>query len=375
MTGEPSISRTAPINMQAVQQMQQAVEEENVMVVESQDFAGDADFSGMVRIVGQFKELDKLKTPTKLDEKAAASGKKILDPAEAALRHQQGNDELNARTLMSLRSAITDGDDPDEIAAKVMRTYPDYSLADEAMDFLLETTEGRVKNTIKIAKDRFNQEFKREIAAGRNMGIQSREFAKEGLGSPTALRDMYRDITGNPREALKLFEELTEKFRYDKLKTVITFLLHSLGADLKSKGASIPHGELKRLIDETRSLQGILGIFRFFQSRMKLIQRQFAYYELIYPPRLNFEVLGRIFAKILAERYINPDKILQVFQALGLSEEAAAQLIICTQFRDALKQVAPKYYRNPQHRDELFKTILAALEKLEDEMEEEEEEK
>ena len=41
--------------------------------------------------------------------------------------------------------------------------------------------------------------------------------------------------------------------------------------------------------------------------------------------------------------------------------------------RDALKQIAPRYYRNPQHRDELMKTFIDTIDKLEDELEEEEE--
>jgi type III secretion protein W len=107
---------------------------------------------------------------------------------------------------------------------------------------------------------------------------------------------------------------------------------------------------------------------------MRLMQRQFVSYNLVFPPRLNFETLARLFAKILAERYVNADKILQFSQAIGLSEEAAAQLIIFTQYRDALRQIAPRYYRNLQHRDELQKAIIEALENLEDTIEEEEEE-
>lgn len=373
MVGDPQISRIAQVN---AQELQRAVEDEALLPAETLDLAAEVDTSGTLRIMGQFKELDKLKEPVKTSSKQETEEQKVLDIAEIdeiAARYQRNNqEELKDKTLLSLRSTITDQDEPEEITAKVFRTYPDHSLADEAFEFLLETTEGKVKSSIRLAKDRFNQEFKREIAAGKNIAEAARTFSKEGLGSPTALRDMYRDIIINQREALQLFEELTEKFRYDKLKMVITFILHSLGADLKSKGPSIMPGELTRLLDETRSLQGILGVFRFFQSRMRLIQRQFSLYNLIFPPRINFEVLGRVFAKILAEKYINPEKIIQVLEALGLSEEVAAQLIIGTQFRDALRQIAPRYYRTPQHRDELLKAILSALDQLEDEMEEEE---
>lgn len=379
MVGDPSISRAAQMNTQAIRQMQEAVLDEEVMVVDSEDFAGDADFSGMIRIMGQFKELDKLKSqePTKSDAKAATEDKKILDvedPNNAAARYERNNDELKEKTLLSLRASVTSEDTPDEIINKAFRIYSDHALADDALDFLNETTDGELNDTIKLAKDKFNQEFKREITAGRNITTQAKEFSKEGLGSPTALRDLYRDVILNQREPLKLFEEFTEKFSYDKLKIVITFLLHSLGADLNAKGPSIPHGELKRLVDETRSLQAILGVFKFFQSRMNLIHSQFVYYNLAFPPRLTFEALGRLFARILAERYMNSEKIIQVLQVLGLSKEAAAQLIICTQFRDALKQIAPRYYRTPQHRDELFKTIIDTIEEIEDEMDEEKDE-
>jgi len=90
-------------------------------------------------------------------------------------------------------------------------------------------------------------------------------------------------------------------------------------------------------------MQGILGIFRFFQSRMRLIQREFSVYELIMPSRLDFELLSRTFAKIIAERFMNPEKVLQTAKLLGIAEEVSAQMIIYSQMRDALKQIAPKY--------------------------------
>ena len=142
---------------------------------------------------------------------------------------------------------------------------------------------------------------------------------------------------------------------------------------MKSKGPSIPREELKRLLDETRSLQGILGVFRFFQSRMKLMHKLFSSYGLILPPRLDFEALARLFVKILAERYVNSEKIMQTARYLGIEEEVAAQIIVYTQMRDAIRQVAPKYFRDMRHRDEQLKAYIDTLEKLEDQLEEEEE--
>ncbi len=377
---DPHISPSIPVSSQAVRMIQQEVASENAMQVESDEdlsqYMETAVFNPLTQ-AQRFRPLRELQSSLshKMEETETPEEKIILAVEkidEAAARFQKNNYELNAKTLRILREQILS--DPTDILNKVLAMYSDPALADEALDFLIETSDPDMQELLRQAKKELNDTRGREIKAGRNMGAQAREFANEGLGSPTSLRDLYRDMTLNPREPLKLFEELTEKFPYPKLKSAITFMLHSLGSDLKSKGPSIDRGELKRLMDETRSLQGILGIFRFFQSRMKMILREFLSYELTPPPKLDFETLSRIFVKILAERYINPDKIFQLSKLLGISEEAAAQLIVYTQMRDALKQIAPRYFRNPQHRDELMKTFIDTLDKLEDQLEEEAEE-
>jgi len=376
---EPIVSRTFPVNPVAARELRELAEQEEMMVVDSDQSFVDYNDTNLLALFRGFRTLDEIKKAqvTQQEAKELDTEKKIFtakDVEDSANRYETNNYELRARSLLLLRSSITNRDSKEEALNKVLRMYPDHALADEALDFLSETSQGEVLKTVGLAKELLNQNYKREVLAGRNIATQAREFAKEGLGAPTSLRDLYRDITGTPRDPLQLFQELTEKFRYDKLATAIKFLLHSLGADLRAKGASIPRGELKRLMDETRSLQGIMGIFRFFQSRMRLMQRQFVSYNLVFPPRLNFEVLARLFARIIAERYISSDKVLQFSQALGLSEELAAQLIIFTQYRDAIRQVAPRYYRNPQHREDLQKALIEALEHLEDMIEEEAEE-
>lgn len=381
---EPRISNSLPVSSQGVKEIQKAIESELAMQVESEEDINQyfelASFNPM-DTAKRFQDLKKLgaRTEQKSEEteETEEAVDKIVDVEkidEASERFQRNNYELNSKTLRILRSQISKSDTPDEILKKVEAVYGDASLADEALDFLAETSDTQLLAATQEAKEKFNKDKGKEIRAGRNMGAQAREFAKEGLGSPTSLRDLYREIILNPREPLKLFDELTEKFRYPKLKSAITFMLHSLGTDLKSKGPSIQRGELKRLLDETRSMQGILGIFRFFQTRMRIVQREFSSYNLVVPNRLDFEIIARIFVKILAERFMNVDKILQTSKLLGISEELAAQMVIYSQMRDAIKQIAPKYFRDPRHRDEVLKAFIDTIEKLEDQMEEEEEE-
>lgn len=377
------ISSVFPVSQQGINEIRKEAAAERAIQIETKEdlnaFFELSAFNPMVQ-AQKFRDLKDLAKHTQKgreSEKTEETSEKIIDVQsidETSERYQRKNEELNAKTLRILHSTLKQTDTSDEVLSKVEKIYQEAALADEALEFLTETTEGQLLAATQEAKEKLNKDKGKEIRAGRNMGAQSREFAKEGLGSPTSLRELYRDLILNPRDPLKLFDELTEKFRYPKLKTALTFMLHSLGADLKSKGPTIQRAELKRLLDETRSMQGILGVFRFFQSRMRLIQREFTSYKLVFPPKITFEILARVLIKLLAERFINPDKIKQVGSALGLSEETAAQIVIYSQMLDALKQISPGYFRNPRHKEELLKGFIDTLEKLEDQLEEEEEE-
>lgn len=210
--------------------------------------------------------------------KAALKDKQILpmdQMKDDASKYEQKNPELKAKVLVLLREKIKPGDTEEEILAKLEEFYSDPSLADEALEYLLDTTEGELHQTVLKAKDMLNESKGREITAGRNIQSQAQAAAEKGLGSPTTMRDMYRDMTGNPRDAQTLFSELSEKYAFKELTKVINFLFHSLGADMKAKGPSIPRGELSNLIAEVRTLQAIMGVYRFFKGRMDLVAKQF----------------------------------------------------------------------------------------------------
>lgn len=287
---------------------------------------------------------------------------------------QQKNPELRSNVLVLLREYIKPGDTPEEILKKVMEFYPDVSLADEALEFLLETTDGELYEKVLEAREMLNRDRGREIAAGRNIGAAAREAAEKGLGTPTSLRDLYRDVTGNPRDSNTMFEELSQKYAFKELKKVIDFLLHSLGADMKAHGPSIPRGMLHRLFTETRSLQAILGVYRFFRGRMHLVETLFQKDGIDVPEQLNFETMAKAFMALAADRYPSPGKVKDTAVKLGIEKWIQAKIIALSQLRDAVREVAVnQIYRSVQHRDELYMTIIEALEDLEDELEELEE--
>ncbi|MBS0585139.1 MAG: type III secretion system gatekeeper subunit SctW [Verrucomicrobia bacterium] len=296
---------------------------------------------------------------------------------KTAEEFQDRNPEMEKRALLTLRETIHVNDSPEEILRKVLRSYPDHYLADEALDFLIGTTDSRSKMAanMQLARNLLNERFGREVRAGRNILTEAREFAKQGLGTPGDLRTLYRDVTGNPREAATLFEELTQTFNFDKMKIVLQFMLHSLGSDLKSKGPSIDPVELQRLVSETRTMQAILGVYRFFFERMRLIEGQFLREHIPLPNALTFELLAKQFVKILGERYPSPDKIMRLAAALGISEELLAQIIIFTQYRDALRGVSPRFFKSDRHRQDLLMALIETISELDDLLEEEAEKK
>ncbi len=284
------------------------------------------------------------------------------------------NPELDVKTLLILKANISENDSADEVLKKVLDVYPDFSTADDALDYLEKISNDEQIRQVREARSDFNKNFSREIIAGKNISQEALAFSAQGLGSANALRDLYRDITGTPRTPNKLFEELSQLFPFKKLNKIIKFLLNSLGRDLKNKGPSIPKPLLFRLMTETRSLQAILAVYLFFKDRMNIIYRGFDKHDLYFPKELSFEMMARLFMELIDERYPSPVKIIKMCQRMDIDQEIIAQILVLTQFRDAVRNVAPKLYRNQQHRQELLNAYMDALEELDEALEEEEEE-
>ncbi len=354
-----------------------------VQVEAEEAFDGTQDVAFNPVAIAQRKDTLEAKKGKKGEEsstlKAERQEKKIADVERietAAKEAEERNPELQSRTLILLRVGIKKGDSQEEILRKLGEVYRDQALQDEALEFLIEVAmDADMETALREVKEDLNNRFGREIRAGRNMGAQARAFSAQGLGSPTALRDMYRDVTANPRETLTLFDELNQKFSYEKMHTVIEFLFHSLGSDLKSKGPSISNGELHRLTTETRALQAILGLYRFFQSRMRVIFGAFQRFSIVVPSRLTFINLAKQFSKLIQDKYPNVDKILTLAAEFGLYEIPDAQVILCSQYRDALRQVAPRLFRSEKHKHDLSMLLAMTLDKLHKQIEDAEEEK
>jgi len=365
--------------------MQEVAKDEAIERIAEAETASDSALESLKEAVNPLAA--RLREKRKIDRPARERVSKMMKGGEkaermlpigqikdAANQFERRNPELKASVLTLLRQNIKPDDTKEELLKKIQDFYGDISLADEALEFLIETSEGDLARKLLEIKDEINKERGREIIAGRNISIQARMASQEGLGTPTNLRDMYRDITGNPRESTQLFDELSRKYAFKDLKKVLDFMLHSLGSDMKSKGPSIEAGQLHSLFTEVRSMQAILGVYRFFRGRMHLVTSMFQKNGLSVPQELNFEQLAKEFMGLAAERYPSSDKVMQRAVRLGIKDWILAKIIAFSQFRDAVKEVSmAQIFKTIQHRDEAYMALLEALEELEDLLEEEEE--
>jgi type III secretion protein W len=368
--------------------IQQALEAELELVIEAAETetslmeSGDNALFGPMYLTKDFKKLDDhlRKNPTKESEETEKDDsitlKLIDDVTKLAQALEEKNSEINHRALLGLKADIKESDDAETIYQKVRQYYKDEYLADEVLKFLEQTTNPHMNlgKNIRKARMLLNERHEREVKSGRNINEVAKEFAQQGLGTTGSLRDLYREVTKEQKDPATLFDQLNEAYDFNNMKKVLAFLLHSLGSDMKSKGPSIPNSELARLFSETRTMQAILGIYRFFLGRMKLIKESLARENLAIPKKLTFELLAKLFSKFIQERYPSPDKVLRIGTEIGIDDEILAQIIIYTQYRDALRGVSPKLFANAKHRGDLLMSLIETISELDDLLEEEEEE-
>lgn len=322
----------------------------------------------------RFGRFTSLKSRSKHHHGEARKIKEVDKKSEEDLArdYNRRNPELPANRLRALLNGLRASQSAEEILNEVAKEFRDATLADEALEFLEKQTQGAIRESVVRARALLNELRGREVIAGRNIDSVAKAFYEKGIGQdPTELRDLYRNITGNPRNHNTLFAELSESYPFDDLKAVIAFLLKSLSYDMKSKGPSIQQAELMLLMTETRNLQSILWIHLFFKSRMKMIRRLYESYGLDYDEKLRFEFLAKQFIKLVEERYPSVLKLLKQLENFGSFDELE-QIIILMQFRDAIRELSPRIYQSLRHKQDLILVILESLEELEDRVSEDE---
>ncbi len=339
---------------------------------------GDNAFNNPLTIMRRFERLDeKLRAKKNGTEQSKSTDEEsalIEDISEAAEALEQQHPDLSSEDLIDLFLALHRGVTEDELLGLAKEKLKDPTLIDTALDFLTENSKGKEKTVAKRAKEELLLQSGREVSAGHNIGGSAYQFAEEGLGTATMLRELYRELTSKERSALQIFQELFSLYKFDRVLQGIAFLLASLGLDLNAKGPSIDPAQLKSILTDCQKLQGIVGVYAFFNRRMSLLKAEFERYGLELPKELNFESLSRTFLRILEDKYPSIKNLFAALKSLGLGEELIAQMLILGQNRDALRHTSRRLYRDEKHRQDLMKALEEAAEEIEDLLDQEDKE-
>lgn len=375
------MSDPIPINLAAIEARATQAEMKQIVVSQEESqarFVEDVEMWGanpafMERTQARFNRFRNLGTRRRDPEKAEKKVEGVAKKAEEDLAHSYNrrNPELPPDRLRELRDGLRQTGTAEEVLKDVNEVFSDPTLADEALEYLEKETHGDLQNSVRRAREILNEQKGREIIAGRNIDQAAKSYQKQGVGTSNELRNLYRDITGNPRDHNALFSELSNKYPFEKLKTIVAFLLKGMAYDLKSKGPSIQQAELMLLMTEVRNLQSILWIYLFFKSRMRMIRSLYAQFGLDYDEELSFELLAKNFIKLVEERYPSVLKLLKLAEQMRLLDDMK-KVIVLTQYRDAIRQLSPRLYKSLKQRQDLLLVILETLESLEEDEEEEE---
>jgi len=288
----------------------------------------------------------------------------IEETHEVSGYYENKNPEVKSKNLQGLKDQISKFDTPEDILQKIMENFPDPVMADAAFDYLLQVMPDELKAKIYNARENFKNRFGRALKAGKNIFEESLKFSEEGLGAPSELRQMYAELTGDPKTPIYLFDELLKKFDYEKMKKAIDFWMHALGADLNSKGSSIQRGELYKLIEETRTLQAILGVYNYFASKQRELVLNLARRNAEATPEMNYQNLAKLFVRILQDKFPSPDKILNLKRDLKIEPFLHSQEAVLSVMCSGIKGTSPRLYKNEKHKIEILNCFLLALEAI-----------
>lgn len=111
-------------------------------------------------------------------------------------------------------------------------------------------------------------------------------------------------------------------------------------------------------------------------------KKSFAEIKRNFPAEITNELMAKQFLQLARDRYPSADKAIQnvnsILSRANIQDPiklTKARIILLSAMRNAVRQVNPNYvFNSPQHRDEVYAAIIEALEGLEEELEELEEE-
>ncbi|WP_100934721.1 type III secretion system gatekeeper subunit SctW [Candidatus Chlamydia corallus] len=333
------------------------------MVQQSQDMTNPAAATRTRKKEEKFQTLESRKKGEagKAEKKSETAEDK--SDSDLADKYAAGNSEVSGQELRGLRDALTEDSSPEEITALVKEKIKDPALQSLALDYLVQTTppsQGKLKDALIQARNSHTEQFGRTAIGGKNILFASQEYANQLSVSPSGLRSLYLEVTGNIHTCDQLLSMLQDRYTYQDMALVSSFLMKGMATELKRQGPYVPAPQLQVLMTETRNLQAVLASYDFFESRVPVLMDNLKAEGIQIPGDINFVKVAESFHKIINDKFPTASKMEREVRGL-VGNDVDSVTGVLNLFFSALRQTSSRLFSSADKRQQLGAMIANAL--------------
>ncbi len=259
---------------------------------------------------------------------------------------------------------------PQQLRQEVGKFFKDvsqqYAALAYAKEMLADDPEmAGLSEALQEAMDLAMEESGPEIRAGFNVTDDAMEFSAQGLKDTQQLRDFYRDTVLQYEGFHETYNEILENYGEAEFGKALDFLIKAVGSELQSKGPSVTHVELKRIIDDLYSLEMLGNIHRNCDELLGKIRKA---YRLAL--KMNTKAFMNRLMGLKSERWLRMDHVTKLVAQLGC-DPIEAQIYFLREMGGMIKELPLKIFEEDMEKRE--KLIDVTQEALDDAIDREEE--
>lgn len=162
--------------------------------------------------------------------------------------------------LKKMGSEATEEDIRQAVGEHFKDSSDQYSALSFAEDALKkEGGNGQLLAKLGAVKAQLMKDAGPAIRSGLNIAADVLSYARQGLGNPAALRDLYRDSILGGQSIGSMYTAILKRYDESQFSQSLEFLLRAAGSDLDGKlmGSSMEAPQLKNAIDDIYHVQAL----------------------------------------------------------------------------------------------------------------------
>ncbi|SPN73468.1 type III secretion regulator YopN/LcrE/InvE/MxiC,HrpJ-like domain [Chlamydia serpentis] len=336
------------------------------IVQQSQDMTNPAAATRTRKKEEKFKTLESRKKSEagKTEKKAETTEDK--SDADLADKYTAGNSEISGQELRGLHDTLSDDSSPEEILSILKDKIKDPALQSLALDYLVQTTSstrGKLKDALIEARNTHTEQLGRTAIGGKNILFASQEYAEQLNVSPSGLRSLYLEVTGNTHTCDQLLSMLQDRYTYKDMAIVSSFLMKGMSTELKRLGPYVPGAQLQVLMTETRNLQAVLTSYDYFEARVPVLLDSLKAEGIQVPENINFVKVAESFHKVINDKFPTASKIEREVRSL-IGDDTESVTGVLNLFFTALRQTSSRLFSSADKRQQLGAMMANALDSV-----------